>query len=114
LLARTLPPGFGAAQVETHHRHKRDAPSGTARQLAAAWQAARGGETVPIAALRLGGIFGEHAWTLADDEETLVLTHRAHSRRAFTRGVPPAIRFAATAAPGLYGMREVLAAGRGA
>ncbi len=109
LLARALPEDFQAAQVETHHRHKLDAPSGTARHLAAAWERARGGGAVTTHALRLGGITGEHAWTLADDEETLVVTHRAHSRRAFGRGVLPAIRFAAAAAPGLYGLSDVLA-----
>lgn len=112
LLARILPEGFGAEQVETHHRQKRDAPSGTARQLAAAWETARGDGPVPVHAQRLGGITGEHTWTLADAEETLVLTHRAHSRQAFLRGVAPAVRFAAASGPGLFGMPDVLAAGR--
>jgi len=112
LLARILPAGFGAEQVETHHRQKRDAPSGTARQLAAAWEAARGDGPVTVHAQRLGGITGEHAWTLADAEETLVLTHRAHSRQAFLRGVAPAVRFVAASGPGLFGMADVLASGR--
>jgi 4-hydroxy-tetrahydrodipicolinate reductase len=112
LLARILPDGFGAEQVETHHTQKRDAPSGTARQLAAAWEAARGGGPVTVHAQRLGGITGEHAWTIADAEETLVLSHRAHSRQAFLRGVPPAVRFAAASGPGLFGMADVLESGR--
>jgi 4-hydroxy-tetrahydrodipicolinate reductase len=111
LLARILPPEFQAEQVETHHLRKVDRPSGTARQLVAAWSAVRGGGEVPVHSLRLGGITGEHAWTIADDEETLVVTHRAHSRRAFLRGVVPAVRFAAVRGPGLYGMRDVLEAG---
>lgn len=112
LLARILPAGFGAEQVETHHRQKRDAPSGTARQLAAAWEAARGNGPVTVHAQRLGGITGEHSWTIADAEETLVLTHRAHSRQAFLRGVAPAVRFVAGSGPGLFGMADVLASGR--
>jgi len=112
LLARILPAGFGAEQVETHHRQKRDAPSGTARQLAAAWEAARGDGPVTVHAQRLGGITGEHSWTLADAEETLVLTHRAHSRQAFLRGVAPAVRCVAGSGPGLFGMADVLASGR--
>jgi 4-hydroxy-tetrahydrodipicolinate reductase len=112
LLARILPAGFGAEQVETHHTQKRDAPSGTARQLAGAWEAVRGDGPVPVHAQRLGGITGEHSWTLADAEETLVLTHRAHSRQAFLRGVAPAVRFAAVSGPGLFGMADVLASGR--
>lgn len=110
LLARTLPAGFDAEQLETHHVTKLDRPSGTARTLAEAWRAIRGGVAPPTHSQRLGGVVGEHTWTFSDAEETLVLTHRAHSRRAFLRGVLPAVRFAAAAAPGLYGLPEVLQA----
>ena len=72
-------------------------------------QQARGGE-VPTHSLRLGEIVGEHAWTIVDAEETLMVTHRAHSRRAFRRGVLPAVRFVAGREPGLYGLTDVLAA----
>lgn len=108
LLARTLPREFTAEQVETHHAAKQDRPSGTALWLAAGWQQARGGDPAPVHAQRLGGIVGEHRWTVADQEETLELTHRAHSRRAFLRGVLPAVRFVAGARPGLYGLQDVL------
>lgn len=108
LLARTLPASFDAAQVETHHRTKLDRPSGTARWLAAGWQQERGADAVATCSQRLGGTIGEHRWTLADSEETLELTHRAHSRRAFLRGVLPAIRFASRAQPGYYGLQDVL------
>lgn len=112
-LAALLPDGFAAEQVETHHRHKRDRPSGTARALAATWREARGAAAAPpVHSVRLGGFPGVHHWIVADDEEVLELRHTALSRRAFLRGVVPAVRFAATAAPGLYGMAEVLAAGR--
>lgn len=110
-LAEILPPGFMPAQVETHHRHKLDLPSGTARTLAHAWEDRRGEGTVPTHSLRLGGVTGEHTWIFSDDEETLVLTHRAHSRRAFLRGLPSAVRYAAAAGPGLATMEDVLAAG---
>lgn len=109
LLARTLPEGFDAEQVEIHHRTKRDRPSGTARWLAGAWRAERGGEAVPTHSLRVGGVIGEHAWTISDLEETLEVTHRAHSRRAFLRGVLPAVRFVHGHSPGLYGLTDVLA-----
>lgn len=108
LLARTLPRGFDAEQTETHHVTKLDRPSGTARALAAAWQQTRGGAEPPTHSLRLGGVIGEHTWTFADAEETLVVTHRAHSRRAFLRGVLPSVRFAARAEPGLYDLGDVL------
>jgi 4-hydroxy-tetrahydrodipicolinate reductase len=113
LLARTLPGGFDAEQVETHHVTKRDRPSGTARALAAAWRKVRGGEAPPTHSQRLGGVIGEHTWTLSDAEETLVLTHRAHSRQAFLRGVLPSVRFVAAAPPGLYGLTDVLRAAGG-
>lgn len=108
LLARTLPRGFDAEQVETHHRAKVDRPSGTARWLAAAWASERDGQEPPTHSQRIGGVIGEHRWTVGDMEETLELTHRAHSRRAFLRGVLPAVRFAASAPPGLYGLTDVL------
>lgn len=108
LLARTLPAGFDAEQVETHHTAKLDRPSGTARTLAEAWERARGGGPVPVHAQRIGGVVGEHTWTIGDQEETLVLTHRAQSRAAFLRGVLPAIRFVAGRERGLYGLGDVL------
>jgi len=108
-LADLLPDAFQAEQVEIHHRHKLDRPSGTARALATVWAQSRGGETPPTHSLRIGGVTGEHRWVISDDEETLEVVHRAHSRRAFLRGVAPAIRFVAQGAPGLYGMEDVLA-----
>ena len=108
LLGRTLPAGFNAEQVETHHTAKLDKPSGTAKSLAAAFGQARGGDPVPIHSQRLGGVIGEHTWTFSDQEETLVLTHRAHSRQAFLRGILPAVRFVAARSPGLYDLTDVL------
>ena len=108
-LARTLPAGFTAEQVETHHRHKLDRPSGTARWLAESWESLRDVE-VPTHSLRLGEIVGEHSWIISDAEESLQLTHRAHSRQAFLRGVLPAVRFVHGREAGLYGLPEVLAA----
>ena len=110
LLARTLPGGFDAEQVETHHITKLDRPSGTAATLAADYHAVRGGDPVPTHSLRQGGVIGEHTWVFSDQEETLVLTHRAHSRQAFLRGLLPAVRFAAGHEPGLYDLGDVLAA----
>jgi len=108
-LADLLPDAFQAEQVEIHHRHKLDRPSGTARTLASAWAKTRGGDVPPTHSLRVGGVTGEHRWVISDDEETLEVVHRAHSRRAFLRGVAPAIRYVNQAAPGLYSMEDVLA-----
>ena len=108
LLAKTLPGEFDAEQVETHHVTKLDKPSGTARSLAEEFGAVRGGDPVPTHSQRLGGVIGEHTWTFSDREETLVLTHRAHSRQAFTRGVLPSVRFVPGHAAGLFGLTDVL------
>ena len=95
LLARTLPAGFDAEQVETHHVTKLDRPSGTANTLRQEYRKIRSGDEVPTHSQRLGGVIGEHTWTFSDAEETLVLTHRAHSRQAFLRGIVPSVRFVA-------------------
>ena len=109
LLARTLPAGFDAEQVETHHVTKLDKPSGTAKTLAEAYRYLRTGhDEVPTHSLRLGGVVGEHTWTFSDQEETLVLTHRAHSRRAFLRGLVPAVKFVAERKRGLFDLADVL------
>ena len=108
LLARTLPQEFDAEQVETHHITKLDRPSGTAMTLAQAYAETRGGKPAPTHSQRLGGVIGEHTWTFSDREETLVLTHRAHSRRAFLRGILPAVSFAAEGKPGLFSLVDVL------
>lgn len=108
LLARILPAEFTAEQVETHHITKIDKPSGTAVHLNQVWAQHRNGAIVPTHSQRLGGIIGEHRWTLSDAEETLEITHRAHSRRAFLRGVLPSVRFVNDADPGLFHLTDVL------
>lgn len=108
LLARTLPQGFNAEQVETHHITKLDKPSGTARTLAEAFTQVRGGETPPTHSQRLGGVIGEHTWTFSDLEETLVISHRAHSRQAFLRGILPSVRFVSGRENGMYDLIDVL------
>ena len=108
LLAQTLPDGFDAEQVETHHITKLDRPSGTANSLRQEFRKIRGGEEVPTHSLRLGGVVGEHTWTFSDPEETLVLTHRAHSRGAFLRGILPSVRFVAGKDSGIFGLTDVL------
>lgn len=108
LLGRTLPGGFNAEQVESHHTAKLDKPSGTAKTLAAAYRSVRGGDPVPTHSQRLGGVIGEHTWTFSDQEETLVLTHRAHSRQAFLRGIVPAVHFVAGHEAGLFDLTDVL------
>ncbi len=113
--------------VELHHRHKRDAPSGTALCLAETAAAARGvpleavaahgrhgltGERPPgqigLHALRGGDAVGEHTVLLAGSGERIELTHRASSRDCFAEGALRAAAWVAAQPPGLYGMRDVL------
>lgn len=124
LAARALPEA-DIEVVEAHHRHKVDAPSGTAAQLAARATAARGGGAlrhgregltpggrprgeIGVHSLRLGEVIGDHEIYLGLEHEVVRLGHRALSRDAFAGGALAAARFAASAAPGLYGMHDVL------
>lgn len=101
--------GWDAAIVETHHKGKKDAPSGTALRLAQAVREGRGrAEPVPTASLRLGGVVGEHTLALAGPAERLELTHRADSRDPFARGALDAALWTAGRKPGLYGMPDLL------
>lgn len=117
--------------VEAHHRHKADAPSGTALALGEAIAAARGvrlddvavfgrhGRTGPrasgsigFAVVRGGNIVGEHAVKFIGGEEHVELAHRAFDRRTFAHGALRAARWAAGSAPGLYSMADVLGLSR--
>jgi 4-hydroxy-tetrahydrodipicolinate reductase len=126
--ARALGPEYEVEIVETHHRAKRDSPSGTALRLAEVAADALGldpqtacvferhgdigprkANTIGVQALRGGDVVGDHTvWFLADGER-LELTHRATSRDNFARGAVRAARFIVGKKPGLYDMQDVLA-----
>jgi 4-hydroxy-tetrahydrodipicolinate reductase len=119
---------FDVEITEAHHRHKKDAPSGTALQLGEAVAAARGRQlgdvavyertglsvearpagAVGFASVRAGAIVGDHTVLLAGDEEQLELTHRATDRALFARGALRAAGWLAGKPAGLYSLREVL------
>lgn len=88
LLAASLAPfrEFHPGIVERHHSAKKDAPSGTAKALAADVAHASGRREIPIASLRQGGAPGEHALFFEGEDETLELVHRARSRTIFALG----------------------------
>ena len=79
-------PEFEPGIVERHHAKKKDAPSGTAKMLAATLEEASGRADVPIASLRQGGAPGEHLVFFEGKDETLELMHRARSRAIFAQG----------------------------
>src|SRR3989338_10147384 len=114
LAAKRLGPSYDVEVVESHHRHKKDLPSGTAKRLAQALAAARGvsPEKIPVHAVRAGDIVGDHTVILAGPSERLELTHRAHHRDVFAQGALRAAQFVVTQKPGLYDMSHVLNAGR--
>lgn len=125
--ARALGPEWDIEILEMHHRHKADAPSGTALALGEA--AARGrGEpmraergrngtglkrepgAIGFASLRGGSVAGEHDVIFAGADERLVLSHHAESRMIFARGALAAARFLVGKPAGLYSMRDVVGA----
>lgn len=123
----TLGPGFDLEVVEMHHRHKTDAPSGTARRLAEILADVRhlsyeddvrhgrhgdvGARTkaeIGVHALRGGDVVGDHTVVFAIDGERVELTHKASSRQTFARGAVRAARWLLGRPPGLYDMQDVL------
>lgn len=122
--AKVLGPEYDIEVVEMHHRHKKDAPSGTALMLAKAAQAGRGagdfvfgrqgdiGERpqgeIAIHALRGGSVVGDHTVMFAGEVERVELTHKAQSREAFAAGALKAVKWAQGRRPGLYSMKDVL------
>lgn len=89
---------FEPGLVERHHNRKRDAPSGTAKLLAAAIAEAHGAEP-PVISLRQGGQPGEHVVIFEGADESLELVHRARSRRAFANGAVAAGEWLAAERP---------------
>lgn len=107
--AARLAPDLDAAIVESHHKGKKDAPSGTALRLAqAVGEGRRSRDTVPTCSLRVGGVVGEHTLTLAGPHETLELAHRAGSRDLFAAGALDAAVWVAGKKPGLYDMLDLM------
>jgi 4-hydroxy-tetrahydrodipicolinate reductase len=126
-MARLLGDDYDVEIVETHHRFKKDAPSGTALRMAEVVATALGRDLaktavydrhdklaerarkeIGMAALRSGDVVGEHTVVFGSLGERIELTHRAHSRDNFARGALRGARFIATARPGLYSMQDVL------
>jgi 4-hydroxy-tetrahydrodipicolinate reductase len=121
------PEAFDVEILEMHHRHKVDAPSGTALALGEAVARGRGvaleevavrgrdgltgarpAGAIGFAALRGGDVVGDHVVTFAGTGERLELAHRATDRRIYARGAVQAARWLAGRPPGLYGMGHVL------
>jgi 4-hydroxy-tetrahydrodipicolinate reductase len=126
-VARVLGDDYDVEIVETHHRFKKDAPSGTAVRLAEAVAGALGrdmkevgvygregmvGERprkeIGVLAVRAGDVVGEHTLTFGGIGERFEITHRAHSRDTFARGAVRAAGWLVRKPAGLYDMHDVL------
>jgi len=127
--ATILGPEYDIEITEMHHRHKKDAPSGTALMLANAANAGRAetgddadgfvygrkgdiGERpareIAIHALRGGSVVGDHTVMFAGELERVEITHKAQDRAAFAAGALKALKWAKARTPGIYTMRDVL------
>ena len=107
LLASKLGEGFDIHISETHHKLKKDAPSGTALKYLAYVKEAHKGP-VPVTSVRAGDIVGEHTVLYAGPHERVELTHRAHSRDVFAHGAVKAALWLAGKKPGLYDFSDLL------
>ena len=126
MVARSLGPDYDVEVAETHHRFKKDAPSGTAIALARSvceatgkdyGEAAvlgRGGQCprkageIGMHALRVGDTVGEHTVHFGNLGETVHVGHSAHTRDTFVRGALRAAEWVRGRTPGLYDMQDVL------
>ncbi|MEE4378225.1 MAG: 4-hydroxy-tetrahydrodipicolinate reductase, partial [Candidatus Competibacteraceae bacterium] len=127
LAAQVLGDGVDIEIVEAHHRHKVDAPSGTALRMGEVVAQAlgrdlsqcavygregtigeRSRDTIGFATLRAGDIVGEHTAMFADVGERVEITHRASSRMTFANGAVRAARWVMERERGLFDMQDVL------
>jgi 4-hydroxy-tetrahydrodipicolinate reductase len=125
--ARALSQGYDIEVIEAHHRHKVDAPSGTALKMGEVLAAALGRElkecavlarqgftgerdpsTIGFATIRGGDIVGDHTVLFAGTGERIEIAHRSTSRAGYAQGSLRAARFLATRERGLYDMNDVL------
>jgi 4-hydroxy-tetrahydrodipicolinate reductase len=127
MAAKALATGYDIEIIEAHHRHKVDAPSGTALKMGEVIAQAIGrdlnksavyarqgvtGErdpsTIGFSAIRGGDIVGDHTVLYAGDGERIELKHMAHSRMTFAQGAVKAALFLSGKGPGIYNMFDVL------
>ncbi len=108
--------------IEAHHRHKKDAPSGTAKTILEMIERETGprekiygregmkprGNEIGVHVIRGGDIVGEHSVVYAGNYECIELSHRAYDRAVFAKGALKAIEWVAGKSPGIYSMNDVL------
>ncbi|MFC1480500.1 4-hydroxy-tetrahydrodipicolinate reductase [Candidatus Omnitrophota bacterium] len=105
--ARALGQDFDVKIDETHHVHKKDSPSGTAKMIAKVITEVSGADT-PIEAFREGEVIGNHGIVFDGEYEKLEIRHDAKSRDVFAAGAVKAAKFVVGKPAGLYSMADVL------
>ncbi|QQS37999.1 MAG: 4-hydroxy-tetrahydrodipicolinate reductase [Ignavibacteriales bacterium] len=103
-MANDILDGWDVEISETHHRFKKDKPSGTAKMIAESLK----GRTPNISSLRLGNISGDHTVYFGGLGETLSITHSAISRRTFAEGILLSAEFVMKKQRGLFTFTDVV------
>ncbi len=106
-IAKRLGPDYSIEIVEAHHKTKKDAPSGTAKKFAQVLTDITGKE-IPIHAIRLGDIVGDHTIIFCGNSERIEIKHQAHSRDLFALGALKAAKWVMGKPAALYSMQDVL------
>ena len=106
-IARRLGPDYSIEIMEAHHKAKKDAPSGTAKKIGQILADITKKE-IPIHAIRLGDIIGDHTIIFCGNSERIEIKHQAHSRDLFALGALKAVKWIMGKPAGLYSMQDVL------
>jgi len=106
-IAKRLGPDYSIEIVEAHHKAKKDAPSGTAKKFGQILADTTKRE-IPIHAVRLGDIVGDHTIIFCGNSERIEIKHQAHSRDLFALGALKAAKWVMGKPAGLYSMQDVL------
>jgi len=99
---------YNVGIIEAHHAQKKDAPSGTAKEIARIIKEEKPDIKVPIESVREGEIVGEHTVTFESSVDVVEITHSAKTRDIFAKGALQAAKFAAGKKSGLFTMKNVL------
>jgi 4-hydroxy-tetrahydrodipicolinate reductase len=106
-IAKRLGPDYGIEITEAHHKTKKDAPSGTAKKFGQILADVTNRE-IPIHAIRLGDIVGDHTVIFCGNSERIEIKHQAHKRDLFAVGALKAAKWVFAKPAGLYSMQDVL------
>ncbi|MFA5142688.1 MAG: dihydrodipicolinate reductase C-terminal domain-containing protein [Candidatus Omnitrophota bacterium] len=106
--AKALGTEYSVQVLEAHHADKKDAPSGTAKEIARIVKELKGDKEVPIDSVREGTVVGEHTITFESSVDLIEITHSAKTRDIFVTGALAAAKWIVGKKPGLYSMKDVL------